>query len=209
MISRGAAPSRTFQRSRAVSALLLVLAMSAGACSAVVPPNGNLPCDATIDSQRAAGFDVALEATLPVAGWERTPTQVDSGRECSPARLGPLWGAGIRELRSAGAIFDNADQTGYTLVSYRATGLSLEALSYAFERGARGGRKTQDVRVEPDHVGDWPASRLTLINGDHGQVIVLFANPAEAPLIRGVLTSDLPKDEVDRIVAAFAAALRK
>ena len=208
-MTRGATPTANRRRrSHGLARLALVVAIATGGCVAA-PPDGSLPCNATIDAQRAAGFDVALEATLPIAGWERKPTQVDSGRECSPARLGPLWGAGIRELRSAGAIFDNADQTGYTLVSYRADGLTLEALAYAFERGARGGRKTQDVRVESERVGEWPATRLTLINGDHGQVIVLFADPAESPIVRGVLTSDLPRAEVDRIVAAYAAAIRR
>ena len=117
-----------------LAALLLVVA--AGACAPAAPPDGSLPCNEMIDQQRAAGFDTALEAALPVTGWDATPVTIDSGRECSPLRLGPLWGAGIRELRSAGAIFELPDKTGYSLVVYAADGLTLTNLSYAFERGA-------------------------------------------------------------------------
>ncbi|MFM8915723.1 MAG: hypothetical protein ACKOFY_05645, partial [Candidatus Limnocylindrus sp.] len=91
----------------------LLFAAAAGACAPAAPPDGSLPCNETIDQQRAAGFDTVLEAALPVAGWDATPITVDSGRECSQQRLGPLWGAGIRELRSAGATFELPDKTGY------------------------------------------------------------------------------------------------
>jgi hypothetical protein len=195
---------------RTLAALLLVAGASAAlvACAPTPPPDGSLPCNSSIDVQRAAGFDASLEAQLPVAGWSAVPTQVDSGRECSEARLGPLWGAGVRELRSAGAIFDNPDRTGYTLVVYRADELTLDALAYAFERGARGGRKTQDIRTSDETVNGWPAFRMTLINGDHRQVIVLFAVPSEAPLVRGVLTSDLPDTEVSAVVQQYSDAIK-
>ena len=152
----------------------LLLAVAAGACAPATPPDGSLPCNETIDQQRAAGFDTVLEAALPVAGWDATPVTVDSGRECSKARLGPLWGAGIRELRSAGAVFELPDKTGYSLVVYSAEGLTLANLAYAFERGARGGRKTQGLTIVDIAVGGWPGKEFTLINGDHRQVIVLF-----------------------------------
>jgi hypothetical protein len=186
----------------------LVFALSLAGCGGTTPPDGSLPCNEGIDVQRAAGFDPALEAQIPVAGWAERPTAVDSGRECSKARLGPLWGAGIRELRSAGAQFGDG---GYSLVVYSAPGLTLDALAYAFERGARGGRKTQEIRTADETIAatGWPAFRMTLINGDHGQVVVLFADPAEAPLVRGLLTSDLSFDEVDRLLAAYAAALTR
>jgi hypothetical protein len=185
----------------------LLLAVAAGACAPAAPPDGSLPCNEKIDQQRAAGFDTALEAALPVAGWDATPVTVDSGRECSQLRLGPLWGAGIRELRSAGAIFELPDKTGYSLVIYSATGLTLDNLAYAFERGARGGRKTQGLKIANIKVGDWLGKQFTLLNGDHRQVITLF-DAGEPDRVRGLLTSDISNTLIADRLAAYAAALR-
>jgi len=184
----------------------LLLAVTAGACAPATPPDGSLPCNETIDQQRAAGFDTVLEAALPVAGWDATPVTVDSGRECSKARLGPLWGAGIRELRSAGAVFELPDKTGYSLVVYSAEGLTLANLAYAFERGARGGRKTQGLTIVDIAVGGWPGKEFTLINGDHRQVIVLFETN-EKNRVRALLTSDISNALIAERLAAYAAAL--
>lgn len=187
------------------AALLLVVA--AGACAPATPPDGSLPCNEKIDQQRAAGFDTVLEGALPLVGWDATPVTVDSGRECSQLRLGPLWGAGIRELRSAGAIFELPDKTGYSLVVYSATGLTLENLTYAFERGARGGRKTQGLTIVDIKVGDWPGKQFTLLNGDHRQVITLF-DTGEADRVRALLASDISNALIADRLAAYAAALK-
>ena len=184
----------------------IVVVVAAGACAPATPPDGSLPCNETIDQQRAAGFDTALEAALPVASWDATPVTVDSGRECSQARLGPLWGAGIRELRSAGAVFELPDKAGYSLVVYSAEGLTLDNLAYAFERGARGGRKTQGLKIADIQVGAWPGKEFTLINGDHRQVIVLFQT-TEKNRVRALLTSDISNALIADRLAAYAAAL--
>ncbi len=186
------------------AALLLVVA--AGACAPATPPDGSLPCNETIDQQRAAGFDTVLEGALPLVGWDATPVTVDSGRECSQLRLGPLWGAGIRELRSAGAIFELPDKTGYSIVVYSATGLTLDNLTYAFERGARGGRKTQGLTIVDIRVGEWPGKQFTLLNGDHRQVITLF-DTGEADRVRALLASDISNALIADRLAAYAAAL--
>jgi hypothetical protein len=184
--------------------LAAAVALSALGCS-TAPPDGSIPCDASIDVQRAAGFDPALEALLPLAGWGSAPAVVDSARECSEKRLGPLWGAGIRELRSAGAQFDTGDQTGYTLVVYRAEGLTLASLSAAFEAGASVGRKTQDIRITQPLVRGRPSFRMVLLNGDHRQVVTLFQAPGEAE-VRGVLASDISDAAISDAVERYAAA---
>ncbi|RLT24779.1 MAG: hypothetical protein DWI45_02385 [Chloroflexi bacterium] len=184
--------------------LAAMVALSALGCS-TAPPDGSLPCDASIDVQRAIGFDASLEALLPLAGWGSTPAVVDSARECSEKRLGPLWGAGIRELRSAGAQFDTGDQTGYTLVIYRADGLTLASLSAAFEAGASVGRKTQDIRITAPQLRGRPSFRMVLLNGDHRQVITLFQAPGEAE-VRGVLASDISDAAISDAVERYAAA---
>ena len=65
-----------------------------------------------------------------------------------------------------------------------------------------------DIRTSDEFVNGWPAFRMTLINGDHRQVIVLFAVPSEAPLVRGVLTSDLPDAEVSAVVQEYSDAIK-
>jgi len=191
--------------------LLLAIALAGGVavgCAPSTPPDGSLPCDPSIDSQRAAGFDAALEATVPLAAFDGSPITVDSGRECSEKRLGPLWGAGVRELRSAGGIFDLGSETGYSVVTYRASELTLEALAYAFQRGASTGRKTQDIQIEKVSVGAWPGSRMTLLNGDHRQVIILFQVPGEAGQVRGLLTSDISNAAIAELLARYELALK-
>jgi len=191
--------------------LLLAIALAGGVavgCAPSTPPDGSLPCDPSIDSQRAAGFDAALEATVPLAAFDGSPITVDSGRECSEKRLGPLWGAGVRELRSAGGIFDLGSETGYSVVTYRASELTLEALAYAFQRGASTGRKTQDIQIEKVSVGAWPGSRMTLLNGDHRQVIILFQVPGEAGQVRGLITSDISNAAITELLARYELALK-
>jgi hypothetical protein len=190
--------------------LLLAIALAGGVavgCAPSTPPDGSLPCDPSIDSQRAAGFDTALEATVPLAAFDGSPITVDSGRECSEKRLGPLWGAGVRELRSAGGIFDLGSETGYSVVTYRASELTLDALAYAFQRGASTGRKTQDIQIEKVNVGEWTGSRMTLLNGDHRQVIILFQVPGEAGQVRGLLTSDISNAAITELLARYELAL--
>ncbi len=194
--------------SRALAALVLTGSIAAAACAPSAPPDGSLPCDPSIDVQRAAGFDLALEASLPLAAFAETPSTVDSGRECSEKRLGPLWGSGLRELRSAGAIFERENLTGFSVVTYQGVGLTLDALAYAFERGAATGRKTQDIRIESAPVGTWEGSRMTLLNGDRRQVIVLFQVDGEVDQVRGLLTSDLSNEEIGSLLARYEAALR-
>lgn len=194
--------------SRALAALVLTGSIAAAACAPSAPPDGSLPCDPSIDVQRAAGFDLALEASLPLAAFAETPSTVDSGRECSEKRLGPLWGSGLRELRSAGAIFERENLTGFSVVTYQGVGLTLDALAYAFERGAATGRKTQDIRIESAPVGTWEGSRMTLLNGDKRQVIVLFQVDGEVDQVRGLLTSDLSNEEIESLLARYEAALR-
>lgn len=194
--------------SRALAALVLTGSIAAAACAPSAPPDGSLPCDPSIDVQRAAGFDLALEASLPLAAFAETPSTVDSGRECSEKRLGPLWGSGLRELRSAGAIFERENLTGFSVVTYQGVGLTLDALAYAFERGAVTGRKTQDIRIESAPVGTWEGSRMTLLNGDRRQVIVLFQVDGEVDQVRGLLTSDLSNEEIENLLARYEAALR-
>ncbi|MFM2104099.1 MAG: hypothetical protein RL006_266 [Chloroflexota bacterium] len=194
--------------SRALAALVLTGSIAAAACAPSAPPDGSLPCDPSIDVQRAAGFDLALEASLPLAAFAETPSTVDSGRECSEKRLGPLWGSGLRELRSAGAIFERENLTGFSVVTYQGVGLTLDALAYAFERGAVTGRKTQDIRIESAPVGTWEGSRMTLLNGDRRQVIVLFQVDGEVDQVRGLLTSDLSNEEIESLLARYEAALR-
>ncbi|MFM8814226.1 MAG: hypothetical protein ACKOD4_04375 [Candidatus Limnocylindrus sp.] len=87
-------------------------------------------------------------------------------------------------------------------------GLTLDALAFAFERGAAIGRKTQDIRVESEQVGAWEGSRMTLLNGDKRQVIVLFQVAGERDRVRGLLTSDLSNAEIDDLLARYESALR-
>jgi hypothetical protein len=92
-------------------------------------------------------------------------------------------------------------------VVYAATGLTLDNLAYAFERGARGGRKTQGLKIADIKVGDWPGKQFTLLNGDHRQVITLF-DTGEVGRVRALLASDISNALIAERLAAYAAALQ-
>ena len=106
---------------------------------------------------------------------------------------------------SAGAQFDTGDQTGYTLVVYRADGLTLTALSAAFEAGASVGRKTQDIRITEPLLRGRPSFHMVLLNGDHRQVVTLFQVSGEAE-VRGILASDISDAAIQEALERYAAA---
>jgi hypothetical protein len=49
---------------------------------------------------------------------------------------------------------------------------------------------------------------MTLLNGDHRQVIVLFQVPGEAGQVRGLLTSDLSNATITELLARYELALK-
>jgi hypothetical protein len=48
---------------------------------------------------------------------------------------------------------------------------------------------------------------MTLLNGDHRQVIILFQVPGEVGQVRGLLTSDLSNAVIEELLTRYEQAL--
>ena len=69
----------------------------------------------------------------------------------------------------------------------------------------------EDFRVgfiNTDRIFREANTSMTLLNGDHRQVIVLFQVPGEAGQVRGLLTSDLSNATITELLARYELALK-
>lgn len=194
---RRSAPPRAGRGRRAVAALvgLLLGGILAAGCSASFDPSG--PC--RVDGSAVHAYP-DLEAQLPTAFRGTPPSQVDSGRACTPEGLGTLAGHGIGELRFAGATWSTGTDSGVSLATFRSegtTGLTRDWLAEFYETGARGGKNvesvdTTDYQVEPSIV----ARRIDVLNGESFQSVVIWERDGRvetavvADFIREIQTRD-------------------
>jgi hypothetical protein len=152
---------------------LLLGGILAVGCSASFDPAG--PC--RVDGSAVHAYP-DLEALLPTTFRGTPPTEVDSGRACTPEGLGTLAGHGIGELRFAGATWSTGTDSGVSLATFRsegATALTRDWLTEFYETGARGGKNVQsvdtsDYQVEPAIV----ARRIDVLNGESFQSVVVW-----------------------------------
>src|SRR5215210_6340281 len=86
---------------------ILLAGIVAAGCSASFDPAG--PC--RTDGSAAHAYP-DLEAQLPTTFRGAPPSEVDSGRACTPEGLGTLAGHGISELRFAGATWSTGTDSG-------------------------------------------------------------------------------------------------
>lgn len=194
---RRSAPPRSGLRRAGVAALvgLLLGGILAAGCSASFDPSG--PCRA--DGSAVHAYP-DLEAQLPSAFRGTPPSQVDSGRACTPEGLGTLAGHGIGELRFAGATWSTGTDSGVSLATFRSEGttaLTRDWLAEFYETGARGGKNvesvdTTDYQVEPSIV----ARRIDVLNGESFQSVVIWERDGRvetavvADFIREIQTRD-------------------
>ena len=194
---RRSAPPRAGGGRRAVTALvgLLLGGILAAGCSASFDPSG--PCRA--DGSAVHAYP-DLEAQLPTAFRGTPPSQLDSGRACTPEGLGTLAGHGIGELRFAGATWSTGTDSGVSLATFRSEGttaLTRDWLAEFYETGARGGKNvesvdTTDYEVEPSVV----ARRIDVLNGESFQSVVIWERDGRvetavvADFIREIQTRD-------------------
>src|SRR5437867_297230 len=75
----------------------LVVVSCAGASQPTFNPNGRCGTDG-----RVPGAYPDLEANIPNTLGGRSPTRLDSGRNCTAANLGTFAGHGLSEVRFAG-----------------------------------------------------------------------------------------------------------
>ena len=159
-------------------ALVAVMAGSFVGCStageASFDPTG--PC--SVDGRRAGAYP-DLEARIPRALDGAPPARLDSGRNCSPSRLGTLASHGLEEVRFAGGLWETDSRSGVTIAVFEAPGLTVERLAEFYETGARGARKTESITTSPFRLGTAQGHRLDTLNDVSFQSILVL--PAAEP----------------------------
>jgi len=165
-----------------LGSVVAVLALSIGiaACGGSAVPSGPLgPCgDDRADAMSVGGFP-ELEALVPRSLGGAAPDLLNSGRSCSDRALGSLAAHGIRELRYAGATW-NQGQSDATVVAVLATPPDQPLAEQAwieefYTAGAVAGTKTDNVtttRPTMDPVGQ--VFRLDALNDLSLQTVVTW-----------------------------------
>lgn len=186
--------------------VVALLVLTAAACAPGFDPSG--PC--TTDGF-AAGAYPELEALVPTSFRDRGPDRLDSGRNCTEARLGTLWGTGLRELRFAGGLWELGSESGATLAVFTAEGLTADGLADFYEAGAREAPDTSAFERTSVTIDGATGHRLDLDNDGYLQTVVTWPDGDDGP-IRVVLVSSAARDvadpaghsaTVDEAIAAF------
>jgi hypothetical protein len=194
----------------AVVAIAVVLALGLAACGAAPTPSGPLgPCG---DDAKSIGGYPELEALVPTLLDGRAPDLIDSGRSCSDAALGTLTTHSVRELRFAGATW-NQGASDATVVAVLATPSDQPQLQESwieefYTAGAVAGRKTDNVtttRPTMDPVGQ--VFKLETLNDLSLQTVVVWDDRGLIHVVIVVSNVDpsASRAEHDQRVAAAVA----
>lgn len=188
----------------AIAAAILGLALTAcgGAGAPVVSFDPTGAC--TTDGQQPGAYP-DLEALLPTEYEGAKPTNVDSGRACTPAALGTLAGAGVTELRFAGATWEPGGTSGWTIAAFMADRLDPAVMRDFYETGARNARRTEKVAVSDTTVAGTPAKRLDVLMSDGtGQTVVVWQPAAGGP-VWVLLAADVGDSKVAQLLETLGS----
>jgi len=182
--------------------MALALAACRGSNAPLVTFDPTGPC--TSDGQQPGAYP-DMEALLPGAYGDERPTNVDSGRTCTPTSLGTLAAAGVEELRFAGATWKLGGTSGMTLAVFQADGLDAAAMRGFYEAGASAARRTEKVALSDTTVGGAPAKRLDVLGSDGtGQTVVAWPG-AEEGTVWVLLAADMGDTKVAEALATFGS----
>jgi hypothetical protein len=200
--ARGMRPSRL-----ALIVPLLVLAL-AGCGPATSPTTSFDPASACTTDGRFAGAYPDLEALLPAEFEGKPPATVDSGRNCTPAALGTLAGAGIDGVRFAGATWPMGGTSGLTVAVFEGDGLDAATMLAFYEHGAAQANRTEKQVTSDTSVGGVGARRLDVLGSDGtGQTIVAW--PGDVPdRVNVLLAADVGDAKVTEALEAFGGERR-
>ena len=170
---------------RIVAAIVLPLLLAG--CGAFGPTFA--PTGACLVDGRAPGAYPDLEARIPRTINGRPATSVDSGRNCSTDALGSLANHGVREIRFAGATWDESNGNGVSIAILALPDRDLP-VAWAEEfylLGAEGGKHTGNIETSrPTYAGAGPVFRLDTLNDLSFQTVVLWS---DGGLVRVVIVA--------------------
>jgi hypothetical protein len=189
---------------------LIVLALLLAGCAAPFDPTG--PCTA---DGNAPGAYPELEAVVPTAFRDAAPAEVDSGRTCTSAGLGPLAAHGVKELRFAGATWTTGSESGLTLATFvDASGTPVDAawLVEFYEVGARAGKNVTSVDVNDYPIGgNVLGRRIDVLNGESYQTLVIWkrGDAIAVAVIASAIREIQTKEAHEAVVRAAVDAYRR
>lgn len=194
-----------------VLTILSLVAAACGSASTSFDPAGTCGPDG-----KFAGAYPSLEALLPTSFDGKSPTSVDSGRNCSDAAIGSLITHGAAGVEFAGATWDLGGESGVSSVVFSLPGRDLPAAWIAefYEIGARTAKRTENISTStPTFDGTGPAYRLDTLNDLSLQSVVTWQDGANVRVVL-VATAVSPSasradhdDLVTRLVAATVAVM--
>jgi hypothetical protein len=179
----------------AIASLLLVTPLLAGCSGGQGPtfdPSG--PC--TVDGQRPGAYP-DLEARIPLTLDGKPPVRLDSGRNCTPTRLGSLGSHGITELRFAGGLWQTGSRSGTTIAVFSAPALTPDLLAEFYETSARAATKTENVERRTEAHEGASVIRIVTLNDQSFQTVAV-PTTASLGLVPVVLVATDVRDVPDR-----------
>ena len=188
-------------------AALVAAALLAGCGGQIFNPDG--PC--TSDGS-APGAYPELEATVPTALNGAPPTDLDSGRACTPAGLGTLATRGVNEMRFAGATWAKSSASGTSLAVFTdPDGPAIQPAWMAefYETGARAASKVDSVEAFEYPVGSSiTGRRVDVLNNESFQTIVVWERDGRvaAALVANAIREIQTREAHDRDVRAAVDA---
>ena len=197
-------------RRRVIAAWLAVAAIGVllAGCGARFDPTG--PCTA---NGSAPGAYPELEAAVPKEFRGAPPSDVDSGRACTPDGLGTLASHGVTEMRFAGGTWSTGTSSGLSLAVFVGpTGptLTRDWITEFYETGAKSGKNVTSVETTDYLVGAaLTGRRIDVLNGESYQSVVVWQRNGQiavalvADFIREIQTKEAHDVVVRAAVDAF------
>ena len=162
----------------------MVLPLIVAACGLLGPtfsPTGDCLADG-----RAPGAYPDLEARVPKAISGRPATTVDSGRNCSSDALGSLVDHGVKELRFAGATWDEGNGNGVSIaiLSLPDQDLPVAWVDDFYQLGAENAKHTGNIETSrPTYPGIGSVFRLDTLNDLSFQTVVIWPDGGLARVV--------------------------
>ncbi|MGH2512378.1 MAG: hypothetical protein ACRDGQ_06800 [Candidatus Limnocylindrales bacterium] len=192
------------RRLLAVLAIVVAGSMLAGCVSDPDAPasfDPGAPCNGA-DSQVMAGAYPELEALLPTSLVGVAPTSVESGRLCSAATLGTLYGHGIHETHFGSAVWDRGGGSGIQMTVMEATGLTVANAIESYNNGAANAPKVHLLTTTNVMVNGIAGMRLDIENDDFQQEVVIW--PTGTPgRLRVLIASNTHAPDLEAALADF------
>ena len=181
--------------------LLLAILLLLGACTSGAARSFD-PTGACSTDGKVAGAYPDLEALVPKLYRGAPPETLDSGRNCTPASLGPLASFGIDEVRFAGGTWTFGADRAVVLAVFRTKGLDATALASFFAPTAQTASRTQILGESAPTVAGRPGHRIDTQTGEKVQTVVTWP-AADADVVNVVITSDLPEARIQDAIDAY------